>query len=172
MAHSTLLIFPANAMLGITGLGGEERALHSLTAFRPVLRFQPEAEHTEMAATPEVTMPAQYGGATLNMDIHFFMATANTGDIVMVAYVEALTPNSDTLDMEATASWDVGNSQSMSLVGSTAGDPLRISIPLTNDDNTAAGDLVRFGIKRDTDDADDDASGYLYVTCIEIWENT
>ena len=118
--------------------------------------------------TPEVDMPSQYTGSGLKAVVHFFMASDATNDIALDVFVEAKTPNADTLDMETADSWDSANSGTKSVGGTTAGDPLTLEITLTNADSVAVGDLVRFGVRRDTDSGDDDASGDLFITCIEI----
>ena len=87
--------------------------------------------------------------------------------------VEAKTPNADTLDLETAESFDSVNTDSDLLNGSTAGDPRVLTSELTNKDNIATGDLVRFGIRRDADNgALDTATGDMYLTALEIWEDT
>lgn len=173
MAHTTILPFTANAMIGDNDaqlVAGDLSAIHSIFNGRPVLLF--DATDEEAALTPEVPMPAHYAGGVLSMDIHFFTIADNTNDLAMDAYVEAKTPNVDTLDMETADSWDTANSGTMSVSGTTAGDPQRLSITLTNKDGVVAGDLVRFGIRRDTDSGNDDIVGDVVVMAIEIWETT
>ncbi len=89
------------------------------------------------------------------------MASDNTNDIALAAFVEAKTP-ADTLNMVTASGWGAANSGTRSLAGSTAGDPLKLSIPLTNDDSVTSGDLVRVGIRRDTTSVNDDASGKTF----------
>ena len=96
----------------------------------------------------------------------------NTNDIALGVYLEAKTPNVDTLDMETATSWDVANSGTISLSGSTVGDPLNLSVPLTNNDSVATGDLVRLGIRRDTLSPNDDASGKVFIYNVDFWETT
>ena len=173
MAHTSLLIFPANALVGDRDaqlVAGDLGATHSVFNGRPVMKFNDTNE--QAALSPEAVMPGQYAGGVLTIDIHFFTTSDNTNDLAMDAYVEAKTPGTDTLDMNTADSWDTANSGTISVSGSTAGDPLTLSITLTNKDSVAAGDLVRFGIRRDTDSGDDDISGDVSVTSIEIWETT
>ena len=166
---ATLLNFPASCMIGDNDaqlVAGDVGAPHASFKGRPVLSF----DHTneEAAITPEVEMPSQYSGSGLKAVVHFFMASDATNDIALDVFVEAKTPNSDTLDLEAAVSWSAANSGTKSVGGTTAGDPLTLEITLTNADSVAAGDLVRFGVRRDTDSGDDDANDNLYITCIEI----
>ena len=129
---------------------------------------------TEQAAiTRTFAMPQGingYGGGTLHATLYLYMASDNTNDIAMDVFVEAVTPNADTLDMEAATSWGAANTGTVSLAGTTAGDLIALDVTLTNDDGVEAGDLVRFGIRRDCDSADDDASGDIFLVTMEIWE--
>lgn len=173
MAHNTILEFSASGMFGDSDaqlVTGDAIAVHDIFKGRPVLSFDDTDE--EAALTPEVPMPGQYAGGTLKADIHFFMETDNINDIALDVFVEAKTPNSDNLDLKTAISWDIANSGTQSLAGSTAGDPRLLTITLTNKDNVVAGDLVRFGVRRDCDSANDDASGDLYIAGIDVWEDT
>lgn len=173
MAHTTLLSLPASAFVGDNDaqlVGGDAAATPANHKGRPVMAFDDTDE--EAMLSPELVVPGQYAGGVLTADLHFAMASNNADDIALDVYVEAKTPNTDTLDMEAATSWDTVNSATVSLGGSTVGDPLMLSITLTNKDSVAAGDLVRFGIRRDTDSGDDDASGDLFIYSVDIWETT
>lgn len=174
MAHVTLLPFPAPGLIGDTSaqlVAGDAPAPPDVPAKdRPAVSFDDTDE--EAAVTAEMPMPGQYGATTLKATIHFYTASDVTNDLAMDVFVEAKTPNVDTLDMEAAASWDTANSGTVSVSGTTAGDPLTLTITLANKDSVAAGDLVRFGIRRDCDSANDDIVGDVYVTALEIWEDT
>jgi len=173
MAHTTLLNFPANAMFGDNDaqlVAGDNPAVHDVFEGRPCLALDDTDEAA--ALTPEVAMPGQYAGGTLKATIHFFTASDNTNDLAMDVFVEAKTPHSDTLDMKSATGWDSANSGTVSVSGSTAGDPLTLTITLTNKDSVAASDLVRFGFRRDCDSGNDDISGDVYVAALEIWEDT
>lgn len=174
MAHVTLLNFPASALIGDNNaqlVGGDAAAPHASKKDRPVLAFDDTAE--EAAITPEVAMPGNYAGGTLKATVHLFAASDATNGCVFDVFVEAKTPDTDTLDMEAATSWDSANSSGdIDLSGTTAGDPVDAEITLTNKDSVAVGDLVRFGVRRDTDHANDDASGDIFVAALEIWEST
>lgn len=173
MAHTTLFSLSANMFVGDNDaqlVAGDNPATPANHVGRPVMTF--DATDEEAMTSIEVPMPGQYAGGTVTATIHFAMASDNTNDIALDVYVEAKTPNTDTLDMETATGWDTVNSATVSLVGSTAGDPLTLVVTLTNKDSVAAGDLVRFGIRRDTDSGDDDASGDLFIYSVDIWETT
>lgn len=173
MAHVTLLNIPASAMVGDQDaqlVGGDAAAMHGSKVGRPLLVFDDTDEAA--ALTGEYEMPGQYAGGTLMATVHYFTASDNTNDIAWDVFVEAKTTGTDTLDMETASSWDTANSGTASVGGTTAGDPLSLDITLANKDSVAAGDLVRFGLRRDTDSGDDDIVGDVYVSTLEIWEST
>lgn len=138
---------------------------------RAALTFDPGGT-AEAAITGEYVMPSEYAAGTLKADIILAADTATTGGVVFDVFVEAKTPGTDTFDMETDTGWDSANSSGdIDLAGTTAGDPLKATITLTNKDSVAAGDTVRFGIRRDTDHAGDDASGDAFVYAVRIFED-
>ncbi len=173
MAHSTLISLPASSFVGDNDaqlVGGDAAATPVNHLGRPAMAF--DATDEEAMVSAELPMPGQYAGGVLTATIHFAMASDATNDIKLDMYVEAKTPDTDTLDMEAASSWHTLNTGTVSVGGTTAGDPLTLVITLTNKDSVAAGDLVRFGIRRDCDSGDDDASGDLFIYSVDIWETT
>jgi hypothetical protein len=90
------------------------------------------------------------------------------------AFIEAFTPGTDTTNLITTSSWDAANEVAGgTLIPTDVGAPFDIEITLTNKDSVAVGDIVRVGIRRDTDDGDDDnGTGDIYVDNVEIWEST
>lgn len=173
MAHSTLILLPATSFVGDNDaqlVAGDEPAVPVNHIGRPAMAFDDSAEKAMVSA--EFIVPGQYAGGTLTADILFAMATDNTNDIALDVFVEAKTPNTDTLDMETADSWGTVNTGTVSLAGSTAGDPLKLSIELTNKDNIAAGDVVRIGIRQDVDSGDNDNVGNLYIYSVDTWETT
>lgn len=174
MAHVTLLNFPASSLVGDNDaqlVGGDAAAPHTSKKGRPVLSFDDTAE--EAALSPPVAMPGQYAAGALKATLFLFAASDASNGCVFDVGVEAVTPNSDTLDLESATSWDTLNSSGdIDLSGTTAGDLVTATITLTNKDSVAAGDLVRFGVRRDTDHANDDAVGDVTLAAMEIWEDT
>lgn len=177
MAHTTLILLDANAFTGDEDaqlVGGDAAAIPVRHKGRPAWAFDDTDEAAIISA--EMPMPADYAGGTLTATIYWATASDNINDVRWDVYVEAKTPNADTLDMEAATGWDTVNSASDSANGAaTAGDPLSADVTLTNKDGVAIGDLVRFGIRRDTDYAagdGDDISGDVFIYAIEIWETT
>ena len=168
---ATLFNLPASIWFGDTDaqlVAGDAPAPHDVKVGRIVLAFDDTVE--EAALTPEMQMPTEYGGGTLNATVHFFMASDTTNDVAIDVFVEAFTPNVDGVDLETASNWDTVNAGTKSVGGTDAGDPLDLDITLTNKDSVAADDLVRFGIRRDTDSANDDAVGDMFITTVTIWE--
>jgi len=173
MAHVSLL--PLSAAMFVPDqntqlVGGDLAALQVNHIGRPALAFD---DTDEMAATShEFPMPGQYAGGTLKATLYVYAAGDNTNDTCFDVFVEAVTPNADTLDMETADSWDTANPGTISLAGSTVGDLLTIVITLANKDSVEAGDLVRYGVRRDTDSADDDVVGDMFFSAMDTWEDT
>ena len=123
----------------------------------------------EAVLSKQLVMPSQYTGSGLKAIVHgFFKTETVTAETATLdVHIEAVTPNSDTLDMETAKSWAALN-QGDVVPGGTAGDPVSLSITLTNADSIAVGDSFRLGIRRDTDDGDDTATGDFCITAVEI----
>jgi len=173
MAHVSLL--PLSAAMFVPDqdaqlVAADLAALQVNHIGRPALAFD---DTDEMAATShEFPMPGQYAAGTLKATLYVYSATDNTNDTAFDVFVEAVTPNADTLDMETAEDWDTANSGTISLAGSTAGDLLTIVITLANKDGVVVGDLVRFGVRRDTDSGNDDVVGDMFLFAVDIWEDT
>jgi len=173
MAHVTLLTMPASAFIPDQNaqlVAGDVGASWVSHKDRPALSFDDTAE--EAVVSPEYSMPGQYAGGTLKATGFIYAADDNSNGCVFDFFIEAITPL-DTLDLEAAVSWDAANSSGdIDLNGTTVGDLIAFTVTLTNKDSIAAGDLFRLGVRRDTDHANDDASGDIYLSSVEIWEDT
>jgi hypothetical protein len=167
------MLIPAGAFIGDSDanlVSGDLAATLENHNGRAALAF--DATDEEAALSPEYIMPEGYGGSTLKAGIVIAADSDTTNGCVFDVFVEAKTPSSDTIDMETADSWDLANSSGdIDLSGTTAGDPILVTITLTNKDSVAAGDLVRFGIRRDTDHANDDASGDIFLYSVRIYED-
>jgi|GEM_PF-3139256 len=166
---ATLILLPASSFVGDQDaqlVAGDVAVPHASHLGRPCLAFDDTDE--EAAVSVEFEMPTQYTGSGLSATIHF--AAGSDMDPAAVAvdvFVEAKTPNADTLDMVTGSSWAAVNAGTKSL-GTDNGDPISLDIALTNADSVAAGDLVRIGIRRDTDSASDDAVGDMFVYSLTL----
>jgi hypothetical protein len=169
---ATLLSLAASSFIGDQDaqlVAGDVAVPHASHLGRPCLAFDDTAE--EAAVSVEFEMPTQYSGSGLSATIHFAAGSDMDPAVVAVdVFVEAKTPNADTLDMVAESSWAAVNAGTKSL-GTDNGDPISLDIALTNADSVAAGDLVRIGIRRDTDSASDDAVGDMFVYSVTLEDN-
>jgi len=173
ITHQTLLNFSYNDMHGDEDaqlVAGDIASTTYTHKGRKVWSFDDTVEQA-LLTDPKV-MPAGIDGfsGTLHATLFLYMGSDNTNDIAMDAFVEAVTPDADTLDLETATGWDSVNAGTISLAGTTAGDLVTMDITLTNADNVAVGDLVRFGIRRDCDSANDDASGDVNLIAFEVWK--
>lgn len=134
---------------------------------RLVWAFDDTAE--EAIVSQPFAWPTAYASGAVTASVCVFMASDNTNDIAVDVFVEAVS-SGDTIDLESATSWDSANSGTVSLSGTTAGDPVFLTITLANKDSVVAGDIVRIGIRRDCDSANDDATGDMYFSHVEIYE--
>ena len=162
MADNFRLTFAPNMMLP-NATNGATFVVHSQ---RLALAFDDTTNESVYLQT--VLPPAYTGTGTLKARLLFYSASANSGDAGWEVGVEAVTP-ADTLDLEATSSWDTGNGGTQALSG-TAGDLTAITITLTNKDSCAAGDSFRIGIVR-TALTTDTVSGDLFLYSLELFED-
>jgi hypothetical protein len=128
---------------------------------RPVLAFD---AGTNEAAYFEGVVPQGWTGA-ITAIVYFFMASATSGDVDVDVAVESVTPT-DSFDLDAGDSFDTTNSTDNTTVPGTAGYLGSISVTLTNNDSSAAGDKIRFSLTRDA--SSDTATGDMYVYGFEV----
>lgn len=132
---------------------------------RPVLAFDAGTDETAYW-----TMIAPQGlTGTLTLVITYMMASATSGTVGLQAAVEAVT-DGDSVDLDATTSFDTVNNSASTTVPGTAGHIDQISITLTNADSAAAADYLRIQINRDADGSaiTDSATGDLYFLAAEL----
>jgi len=169
---ATILEFPASSFIPDINeqLVNEDAGANFVShSGRPALAF--DATNEEAALTPEVAVPTQYTGSGPKAVIYLYSEYKNDGNgVVLDVFVESKTPNSDTLNMNIATSWDSVNSGIKDL-SSDGTNPLTLEIDLNNNDSMAVGDLVRFGLRRDTDSPGDTASGDLFISCLEIQDD-
>ena len=131
-----------------------------------------DATNEEAILSKQLIMPSQYTGTGLKAILHGFFKTEAVAnqEAVMGIFVEAVTPDADTLDMETAESFSTVNVVDM-IPPTTVGNPTDSSKTLTNADSIAAGDSFRIGIRRDTiatSPTADDATGDFCLYAVEI----
>lgn len=131
---------------------------------RPALAFDASADET---ARWTLVAAAGWTG-TITLVVSYIMASATSGAVRVQAQVEAVS-DGDTIDLDATTSFDTANSAGATVPG-TAGQIDQLSITLTNNDSSAAADYLRISLNRDADGTSgtDDAAGDCYVLACEL----
>lgn len=131
----------------------------------PVLAFDAS---TDESAIWTAIAPQGWTG-TITAVITYVMASATSGAVGLQVSVEAIT-DGDATDIDGATSYDTVNNSASTTVPGTAGYIDQISITLTNNDSSAAGDLLRFKLNRDADGSaiTDSATGDLYFISMEI----
>lgn len=133
------------------------------TTFIPVIAFDASAAQT---AYYDAVVP-QGATGTHTLVIKGIMATATSGKVDIEVQVEAITPG-DAVALHTTTSFDTANGITAPTVPGTLGYMFEITCTLTNMDSYAAGDWIRFAVKRDaTDGTNDTASGDYYLISVE-----
>ncbi len=137
------------------------------TAFNYYLEFSDSVDQNAYWSFP---LPQ---GATgpYSLVVLYRMGTATTGNVVLQAAVEAVTP-ADVLNTITTSSFDTVNTSSTTAVPAAAGTLGSITISLTSMDSAEAGDRVRIRLNRDADNGADTASGFLEVLCADLRDAT
>ena len=123
MANNFEIILPATAFIPDSNaqlVAGDAAAVFVSHVGRPSLAFDDTAE--EAATSVSFEWPVAYtGSGTVKADVYVYMASDATNDIAVDVFVEAVTAL-DTLDLEATDSFDTANAGTASVGGTTAGD--------------------------------------------------
>jgi hypothetical protein len=126
----------------------------------PVLRFDGATQQTAYFYFPAVN----YGSGNLTLTIYWYAETGTTGNVVWEAAIAAITPNTDTQDVETKAFATINYVQDTHL--ETTGKRLHsCAITISNLDSLAANDWVVLSVARDADstNATDDVSGYADI---------
>ena len=116
------------------------------------------------AATDEAAfwkfVATSYGSGNLTLTIEWYADTASSGNVVWEAQISAITPNTDTQDVETDGLATLNFVQDTHL-GTTGQRVHSCDITISNLDSIAAGDVVHIRIARDADgtSATDDMTG-------------
>lgn len=100
--------------------------------------------------------------------ISYSMASATSGNIIADVTIEAVTSGDGTPNFASAESLDTANTSSADAVPGTAGLMKQVSITLTNSDSIAAGDTLRFRVRRVGANGSDTATGDMRVYAVEI----
>lgn len=109
----------------------------------------------------------RYGSGNLTVDIDWYADTASSGDVVFGAAIAAITPNTDTQDIETDA-LATENTVTDSHIGTTGQREHRATITVSNLDSLAADDFVTLRIRRIGSSGSDTLTGDAIVTLVGV----
>lgn len=123
------------------------------------------------AATNEtayITFIAEsYGSGNLTLKLWWYADTASSGDVIWGAQIAAITPDTDTQDVE-TKSFATANTVTDSHLGTTGQRVHTCSITISNLDSIAAGDLVTLAVYRSAGAGGDTMTGDALLLMAEL----
>lgn len=111
-------------------------------------------------------MPSDYDSAP-TLKIQFKMASATTGNVIVVGRVAAITPG-DATDADAKVFGSANTSAATAVPATTAGKIGEISLALSTNDSLAAGDWVVVYFGRDGASGSDTAAGDLELVSLNL----
>jgi hypothetical protein len=109
----------------------------------------------------------RYGSGNLTLTIYLYADTASSGDVIFGAQISAITPNTDTQDIE-TDGLATAQTATVTHLGTTGQRLHEMSITISNLDSIAAGDIIHLRIYRDADAGGDTMTGDALVVYAEI----
>lgn len=123
------------------------------------------------AATEEAaflrTRASSYGSGNWTLSFDWYADTASSGDVVWGASVAAITPNTDTQDVE-TKAFATETTVTDSHLGTTGQRAHTISMTVSNLDSVAADDEVYLKVVRKAAAAGDTMTGDAILTMLDV----
>lgn len=108
-----------------------------------------------------------YGSGNVTVKVQWYADTASTGDVIWGVQLAAITPNSDTQDVE-TKSLATANTATDSHLGTTGQRLHEIDVTVSNLDSLANGDALWLRVYRDADAGGDTMSGDAILTGLVV----
>lgn len=108
-----------------------------------------------------------YGSGNVTVKVQWYADTATTGDVIWGAQLAAVTPNTDTQDVE-TKSLATANTATDSHLGTTGQRLHEIDITVSNLDSVANGDAIWLRIYRDAAAGGDTMTGDAILTAVAV----
>lgn len=150
-------------------------AAHTLaTAFPALVRQGTNFPVTALAydaATDEAAFwgfrAVNYASGNLTIDIDWYADTASSGDVIWDVQIAAITPNTDTQDIETDALATV-NSVTDTHLGTVGQRLHRATVTLSNLDSLAADDDVWMRVSRDANNASDTLAGDALIVKVTV----
>lgn len=100
----------------------------------------------------------RYGSGNLTLDVYWYADSGTSGDVIWGAAIAAITPNTDSQDVE-TDSLATAQTTTDTHLGTTAQRLHTCSITISNLDSLAADDIVQLRFYRDADAGGDTMNG-------------
>jgi hypothetical protein len=104
-----------------------------------------------------------YGSGNLTLDVYWYADTASSGDVIWGAAIAAITPNTDSQDVETDA-LATATTATDSHLGTTGQRLHHVAVTISNLDSLANGDIVQLQVYRDADAAGDTMTGDAILT--------
>lgn len=149
--------FPATNPAGCWGVQGTNNPVEGLS-------FDGNTQQTAFLAF----LAQNYGSGNLTIDVEWYASSATSGAIVFGASLQAITPNTDTQDVE-TDGFATENTAADTHLGTVGKRDHKFSITVSNLDSLANGDACVLRFRRIPADAGDTmTTGLCIVTRVTI----
>lgn len=164
MGTARIPLSPLNA-IPATSNGARLKIVAGTNFPFPVLMFDASTDQT----CYWVFRVPDYASGNLTLTLLWYADTASTNNVVWEAQIAAITPNTDTQDVETKAFATLNYVQDTHL-GTTGQRLHECSITISNLDSLAAGDWVALRLARDANgtNATDDMTGDAYLVEAEL----
>lgn len=129
----------------------------------PGLAFDPTTQQSAFWAL----RAANYGSGNLTLNFMWYADTASSGDVKFDAAIAAITPDTDTQDIE-TKAFATATTVTDSHLGTTNQRLHQASITISNLDSLANGDYVALRFRRVAADGADTMTGKAIVADLEL----
>ena len=149
-------LFPSSNPAGCWGVQGTNNPVEGLS-------FDGTTQQTAFLAF----LAQNYGSGNLTIDIEWYAATATSGGITFGASLQAITPNTDTQDVE-TDGFATEATASDTHLGTTGKRLHKFSITVSSLDSLANVDACMLRLRRVPADAGDTMTGLCIVTRVTI----
>lgn len=108
-----------------------------------------------------------YGSGNLTVRVEWYADTATSGDVIFGVQLAAITPNTDTQDVE-TKSLATANTATDTHLGTTGQRLHTVDVTVSNLDSLANNDAVWLRLYRDADAGGDTLAGDAIVTGVTV----
>lgn len=161
---TTRLIIPAEDAIPVPGVTMPE--LKSAGTNIPVLSYSFADNATEGLAFVVPYVPA-YGSGNLTAKPRWYPDTATANDVVWGVSIAALTPETDTQDIETDA-WATENTATDTALGTTAQRLHEASVTVSNLDSIATSDYLALRVQRLGGNGSDTMSGDAQLVALVV----